>query len=104
MVNGDPDMGAIFRLTRKSAMLPLNITFDPTTPPLVLPKGTYSPYNSQNTLFHYNSFWGLYLPTTVHLRVTDIWRSYWVQKVLTLIKGTVGFYSPVMFQDRSPHY
>ena len=46
VVNGDPDMDAIFRLTRKMTMTPLNVSFDSGAPPVFLPEGVFSPFNS----------------------------------------------------------
>ena len=47
LVNGDPDVDAIFRLTRKYPLVPLEVTFDPSAPPVFLPEGIFSPFNSQ---------------------------------------------------------
>ena len=68
LVNGDPDMDAIFRLTRKYPLAPLEVTFDPAAPPAFLPEGVFSPFNSQNTLFHRDAFWALMLPSTTSFR------------------------------------
>lgn len=48
----------------------LNVTFDSVAPPILLNAGTYSPWNSQNTLFHYKAFFAMFLPTTVEFRST----------------------------------
>lgn len=82
LANYDPDVDAIYRLTR-----PLNINFDEKTP-VSLPKGLMCPWNSQNTLFYKSAFWGTLIPITTTFRVCDIWRSYWVQRILWEIDGT----------------
>ncbi|CAH1779113.1 unnamed protein product [Owenia fusiformis] len=102
-VDGDPDVDAIFRLTCKSNIKSLNITYDHYMPPLLYPKGTFVPWNSQNTLFRYNAFWGLLLPTTVTFRVTDIWRGYSTQTLLWLIGGFISYMPPNGFQLRNNH-
>jgi len=103
VVNGDPDVDAIFRLTRRSSTLPLNLTFDEMAPIVVLPQGVYAPFNSQNTLFLRSTFWALFLPVTVGDRVTDIYRAYWAQKLMWLIGENLAFASPRAWQKRSGH-
>ncbi|CAH1781995.1 unnamed protein product [Owenia fusiformis] len=102
-VHGDPDVDAIYRLTRKSSSEILKITYDEYMPPLFYPKGTFVPWNSQNTLFHYGAFWGLILPVTVTSRVTDIWRSYFTQTLLWLIDGHLSYMPPNCYQFRNYH-
>ena len=103
VVNGDPDVDAIFRLTKSMNYKRINITFDETSPSIQYPIYKLSPYNSQNTFFHYEALWSLYLPNTVSFRLTDIWRSYWSQRLLWLLNGTVSFYGPNAFQLRNSH-
>ena len=103
VVNGDPDVDAIFRLTKSMNYKRINITFDGTSPSFQLPVYKITPYNSQNTFFHYEAFWSLYLPITVSFRLTDIWRSYWAQRLLWLLNGTVSFYGPNAVQFRNSH-
>ncbi len=93
MVNSDPDVDAMFCLTRNHGGdgTPLNIQFDSTTPMVVLPKDTYSPMNSQNTLFTASAFWALVLPTSVSDRTTDIFRSYWAERLLIFLARTSRF-------------
>ena len=103
VVNGDPDVDAIYRLSRKHTTVLLNVSFDGRAPPVTLPKGTMAAYNCQNTMFKYPAFWSLPLPPTRHLRITDIWRSYWNQKLLSLIGERLAFYPPRAFQKRNAH-
>lgn len=103
VVNGDPDVDAIFRLTRTNTVARLNLTFDSTAPPVTLPPGTFCPFNSQNTLYHYSAFWGLLLPTTTTFRVCDIWRGYWAQRLLWETGDQLGFFPPNGFQHRNSH-
>ena len=103
VVNGDPDVDAIFRLTKSMNNNRINIYFDSSAPSLQIPSPLLVPFNSQNTLFHFEAFWALYLPKTVTFRLTDIWRSYWSQRLLCLINGTVQFNGPSAFQKRNAH-
>lgn len=79
------------------------IHFDQTQPPIVLEQGTYSPYNTQNTITHSEAFWGLLLPITTTFRVCDIWRSFWVQRLLWDIGGQVMFGTATVKQIRNSH-
>ena len=103
VVNGDPDVDAIFRLTKKMAYNKIDIQFDETAPSIQYPVGTMAPYNSQNTLFHYEAFWSLYLPHTVPFRLTDIWRGYWAQRLMWLLNETISFHGPNAYQLRNAH-
>ena len=103
VVDGDPDVDAIYRLTRKDTGVKLDIQFDKKAQPVLIPKGLMSPYNCQNTLILYEAFWSLVLPQTVSFRTTDIWRSYWAQRLLWEIDGYVAFFGPNAYTERSAH-
>jgi hypothetical protein len=103
VVNGDPDVDAIFRLTKTMEHRKINITFDESSPSIQYPIFRMAPYNSQSTFFHYRAFWSLYLPTSVSFRLTDIWRSYWAQRLLWLLDDTVTFLGPNAHQIRNAH-
>jgi len=99
--DGDPDVDAIYRLTR-----PLPVSFDDapaTAMRLLVPSGRYSPYNAQATTHFYDAFWGLLLPYTVMGRVTDIWRSYFTQRILHDLGLAVVYSPPLVVHDRSLH-
>ena len=96
-------MDAIFRLTRKKTLTPLDVTFDPAAPPVILPEGVFSPFNSQNTLFFHGALWALMLPTTTPFRMCDIWRGYWAQRLLWEISGNLGFFPANAYQLRNAH-
>jgi len=98
LVNNDPDVDALFRLTHVQ-----EIFFDSNQKPVSLPAKTMCPFNSQNTIFHYNAFWGLLLPITTKFRVCDIWRSYWVQRILWDINASLCFLPPTAIQYRNEH-
>ncbi|KAL6741045.1 hypothetical protein Aduo_014341 [Ancylostoma duodenale] len=103
LVHKDPDADAIFRLLHTDKKTGLNEQFNEITPPIVLEAGTYCTFNSQNTLFHRAAFFTLFLPITVTSRVTDIWRSYFAQKLLHLVGENVAFYPVNAIQIRNGH-
>lgn len=98
LVNKDPDVDAIFRLTRNEL-----IDFDAHAVPVALKRGTMAPFNSQNTIYYHSAFWGLLMPMGVTFRVSDIWRGYWVQRLLWDIGGSLCFLPPNVFQVRNEH-
>ena len=93
----DPDMDAIYRLTDGR-----EIKFEKKEP-VVLPIGTWAPFNSQNTKFSAQLFPLLYLPTTVTFRFTDILRSYVAQPILWANGYCVGFSGATVYQERNIH-
>ncbi|CAF1390018.1 unnamed protein product [Didymodactylos carnosus] len=97
----DPDVDAIYRLGHSMTLG--KIRFDRQQQPIALEPHTYSPYNTQNTITHYEAFWGLYLPVTTTFRVCDIWRSYWVQRLLWDIGGHLVFGTATVKQHRNAH-
>ena len=103
VVNGDPDVDALFRMTRHRASSKLDLRFDRAAPPFMLPPKTYAPFNSQNTFFARRAFWALVLPTGVTDRATDIYRSYWVERLLQLVGESVAFAPPNALQRRNAH-
>lgn len=71
---------------------------------LLVPGNTYAPMNAQAALSSYDALWGLLLPSTVPGRVSDIWRSYFVQRILQDTDLRVSFSSSVLVtQDRNAH-
>ncbi len=99
LANHDPDMDAMYRLTR-----PLPVTFNvPQSKAILIKRGTYAPFNAQSTLFFKSAFWGLLLPVTVHGRVTDIWRSYLMERIMEELDLRVVFAAPFVEQIRNPH-
>lgn len=101
IVDLDPDVDAIFRMTQAPSVGKVKFRTD--RGPLALGKGTYCPYNTQNTLSRYKAFWGLLVPVTTTMRVCDIWRSYWVQRVLWDIGEELLFLPATAEQVRNPH-
>ncbi|MDX1748084.1 MAG: hypothetical protein R3324_19295, partial [Halobacteriales archaeon] len=94
----EPDVDAVFRLVFGD-----RVEFDD-RPPVVLEEGTYSPFNSQNTLWPVETLYPyLYLPSTVTFRFTDILRGYVAQRGLWAAGKRLGFTGPSVVQDRNVH-
>jgi hypothetical protein len=97
LADEDPDVDAIYRLTDDS---PCYFNY---RPPIVLGIGTFSPFNSQNTIFRKELFSLLYLPTSVTFRFTDILRGLVAQPIMWLNNYHLGFTSATVVQKRNPH-
>jgi len=99
LVDGDPDVDAIHRLTVDESeydFIDNGVT--------VLNEGVWSPFNAQNTLWKDQSVYAyMYLPNTVSMRVTDILRSYVAQYGLWAMEKHVAFNDASVIQDRNPH-
>ncbi|KAF4715157.1 hypothetical protein FOZ63_005087, partial [Perkinsus olseni] len=87
LADHDPDFDAIYRLTR-----PLPVDFHQlATSAFLLSPPAFTPLNAQACLFkEYDALWGLYLPVTVHGRVSDIWRSFVLQRLLWDLGASVA--------------
>ncbi len=101
LADKDPDVDAVYRLTRN-----LPVTFAGAAKedlPVLVPPHTMSPMNAQASLFSPMGMWSMFLPTTVHGRVSDIWRSYFAQAVGQYCGMLVTFVGPHVVQDRNAH-
>ncbi len=96
LVDGDPDVDAIYRLTTQG-----DTKFRPNT--VIISEGTFCPFNSQNTIWWPEAFALLYLPGSVSFRMTDIWRSFIAQICLYKTGKQVAFGQATMFQARNEH-
>lgn len=97
LADEDPDVDAIYRLTNDEFC-----KFD-TKDPVVLGKGTISPFNTQNTIIIRDLFPLLYLPTYVTFRFTDILRGLIFQPIMWLYNYNLGFVDATVVQKRNPH-
>jgi STELLO glycosyltransferase-like protein len=97
LADGDPDVDAIYRLTNNEQCI-----FNKREP-LVLGRGNFCPFNSQNTLFFRDVFPLLYLPAFVTFRFTDILRGLIAQPILWEAGYHLGFTAPTVIQQRNPH-
>lgn len=97
LADEDPDVDAIYRLTSDDPCY-----FDDRGP-VVLGKGTISPFNSQNTITRKELFALMYLPTYVTFRFTDILRGLVAQPIMWLYGYELGFTGATVVQKRNPH-
>jgi len=97
IVNNDPDVDAIYRLTDNEL-----IEFEQKEP-ISLDIGTACPFNSQATAFRKELFPLLYLPTTVTFRFTDILRGLIAPPIMWNAGYTLGFTAPNVVQERNDH-
>jgi hypothetical protein len=97
LANGSPDVDAVWRL-----LMDREISFN-AAESVLLPEGTWSPFNSQSTWWFPAAYTLLYLPSFVSFRMTDIWRSFVAQRCLWALGYGVVFHGPEMFQDRNTH-
>ncbi len=97
LVNDDPDVDAIYRLT---SQLPIRFKKNIL---IALGKNTWCPFNSQNTWWWQDAFPLMYLPSTSKMRLTDIWRGLVAQRVAWEYGWTICFYSPTAHQVRNEH-
>lgn len=93
----DPDVDAIYRLLN-----PQEIIFEKNGS-FILPKGTYCPFNSQNTLWNREMIPYAYLPSTVTFRFTDILRGYIAQRCFWEYDKFLGFTEANVYQVRNEH-
>ena len=70
---------------------------------VILPPGTYTPYNAQATVHSRPAMWATLLPMTVPGRVSDIWRGYFAQRIFEDLGLSVAYMPPRVHQDRNPH-
>jgi len=97
--NGAPDVDALFRLVSENSR---DFTFQ-SKQPLLIPKGTFAPFNSQVTIWRAELLPLMYLPKTCTFRMTDIWRSYIATHLLHLNGFELIFTGACTFQDRNTH-
>ena len=93
LANHDPDVDAIFRLTNQKGMpfdflqpewgKDMDAAIGRAAPSVALPLITYTPFNAQATIIMPGAFFAMLLPYTVHGRVSDIWRSYIMETLIS---------------------
>ena len=98
LADEDPDVDAIFRLLFKQPTY-----FNKNTGSFIIDAGTYVPFNSQNTVFYKESFILMYLPCFVSFRMTDIWRSFVVKRILNHFGKHMVFHDATVWQERNTH-
>jgi hypothetical protein len=97
LANGSPDVDAIWRLVLDE---PIEFRDGPS---VLLPAGSWCPFNSQSTWWYPLAFPLLYLPSHCSFRMTDIWRSFVAQRCLWALGMGVVFHGAEMRQERNLH-
>jgi hypothetical protein len=97
LADEDPDVDAIYRLTSDTPCIFAK------KDPVVLEKGTISPFNSQNTAIQKELFPLLFLPSFVTFRFTDILRGIIAQPILWQHDYLLGFTAATVVQKRNVH-
>ena len=97
LVDRDPDVDAIFRLTRPA---PREFRSDRR---VALLSGTWFPFNSQSTTWSRECYPLMYQPSTCSFRVADIWRSFIAQRIAWANDWGVLHHEPTLRHERSPH-
>jgi hypothetical protein len=97
LADENPDVDAIYRLA-----LPLPQSFRKDRR-VALRRGSWSPFNSQNSTWWRDAFPLLYLPAYCSFRMTDIWRSFVAQRISWVNNWGILFHEPTVWQERNEH-
>ena len=97
LVDGDPDVDAIYRLVLD---LPFQFTLGAN---VALGPGAWCPFNSQNTSWWPEAYPLMYLPAYCSFRMTDIWRSFVAQRIASVNGWSILFHEATVRQRRNPH-
>ena len=101
LVDGDPDVDSIFRLTSKEYTN--NFKFQPGKS-CIMNQGIYSQGNTQAALWiNPQLFHLLYIPVTVPFRFCDILKMYVAQRCMWEYGLTLAITSPFFHQSRNAH-
>ncbi len=97
LADENPDVDALFRL-----LYELPVLFQKNDP-VAITKGSWCPFNSQNTTWYPEAFELLYLPAYCSFRMTDIWRSFVAQRIAWENDWGILFGPATMRQERNEH-
>jgi hypothetical protein len=97
LADENPDVDAMFRLS-----YPLPVSFERDLN-LALGRGSWCPFNSQNTTWFKEAFPLMYLPSYCSFRMTDIWRSFIAQRILWENDWHLLFHTSTVWQERNEH-
>ncbi|MBI3687562.1 MAG: hypothetical protein HY241_09570 [Actinobacteria bacterium] len=104
---GEPDVDAVSRIANPTQVLGVA---PGTTTPLGLAKGTWCPFNSQNTAFAVDLLPAAYLVVMgaeyrgMRIdRYDDIWMSYFVRAIADHLDDLVVYGRPLVHQERNAH-
>ena len=97
LADDNPDVDAIYRLIFPD---PIRFRRDRR---VAIGRGTWCPFNSQNTTWWREAFALLYLPAFCSFRMTDIWRGFVAQRIAWENDWSVLFHEPTVRQERNAH-
>lgn len=97
LADDNPDVDAIYRMT-----MTLPVTFEKREN-IALGKGSWCPFNSQNTTWFKEAFPLMYLPSFCSFRMTDIWRSFVAQRIAWENDWHILFHHATVYQNRNEH-
>ena len=97
LADANPDVDAIYRM---NLPLPFNFKNGNNT---ALGNKTWCPFNSQNTTWFREVFMLMYLPSYCSFRMTDIWRSFVVQRICWENDMSILFHNATVWQERNEH-
>jgi hypothetical protein len=97
LADENPDVDAIYRLI---CTLPQSFQGRQS---VGLGKGSWCPFNSQNTIWFPEAFPLLYLPAYCSFRMTDIWRSFVAQRIGWENEWSLLFTPSSVYQKRNEH-
>ncbi|HLW75454.1 MAG TPA: STELLO glycosyltransferase family protein [Bryobacteraceae bacterium] len=96
LVDGDPDVDAIYRLLSPPAQFR-------DARRVAIARGSWCPFNSQNTAWSREAFPLLYLPAYSNFRMTDTWRSFIAQRIAHENDWAILFHESTLVQERNQH-
>lgn len=97
LVNGSPDVDAIWRL-----ILDRPFEFN-AGESIFLGPGNWCPFNTQSTWWWPIAYPLLYIPSYCSFRMCDIWKSFVAQRCLWELDAGVAFHPAEVVQDRNIH-
>ena len=97
LVNGSPDVDAIWRL-----VMDRPFEFED-APSVYLEPGNWCPFNTQSTWWWPVAYPLLYIPSYCSFRMCDIWKSFIAQRCLWAMEMGVTFHAAEVVQDRNLH-
>ncbi|MCL5884419.1 MAG: STELLO glycosyltransferase family protein [Deltaproteobacteria bacterium] len=97
LADTSPDVDAVWRLLLDRAL------HFRSGASIILPPGSWCPFNSQSTWWRPPAWPLLYLPSHCSFRMTDIWRSFVAQRCLWELGIGVVFHSSEVDQERNSH-
>ena len=97
LADENPDVDAIYRLVET-----LPVSFEKSDN-VALGNNSWCPFNSQNTTWFKEAFPLMYLPSFCSFRMTDIWRSFVVQRICWENDWNILFHNATVWQARNDH-